>query len=279
MPPNISKGAQQPNYYYSIDGETYGPFTVSDLLPLIEADTLVYREGIEWTPASDVEELKKFFKSIDTLPIAKPSIEKAPSQSTITNSPIPSSASLSSANLTASPTTTTVNAASASDSNSSDKRNKAYGIIGLAVILIAYYSYTKKEDDKSTVDQTTYQQPVETPPATSYTQPAPSPSSPSNDAQSVPDYNSATSTPETLYGYYPEASTRLLTEDDVQNLTAEELRIMRNEIFARHGYIFKTASLSEYFASQDWYTPTYNNVDEFLTDIEKQNIRFIKAHE
>jgi uncharacterized membrane protein YhaH (DUF805 family) len=50
-------------YYYSIDGTVYGPLSLTELLEKIDADTLVYREGIEWTNANGVEELKKFFVS------------------------------------------------------------------------------------------------------------------------------------------------------------------------------------------------------------------------
>jgi uncharacterized membrane protein YhaH (DUF805 family) len=48
-------------YYYSIDGATFGPFTLEQLLENINEDTLVYREGIDWTNAKNVEELKKYF--------------------------------------------------------------------------------------------------------------------------------------------------------------------------------------------------------------------------
>ena len=55
-------------YYYSIDGATYGPYNLEQLLDKIDADTLVYREGIDWTNAKNVEELKKFFiKSNDII--------------------------------------------------------------------------------------------------------------------------------------------------------------------------------------------------------------------
>jgi uncharacterized membrane protein YhaH (DUF805 family) len=56
-------------YYYSINGTVYGPLPLAKLLEKIDADTLVFREGIEWTNATEVEELKKFFK--------KPNLEKA----------------------------------------------------------------------------------------------------------------------------------------------------------------------------------------------------------
>lgn len=49
-------------YYYSINGTVYGPMVLAKLLEMIDSDTLVYRQGIEWTNANEVEELKKFFK-------------------------------------------------------------------------------------------------------------------------------------------------------------------------------------------------------------------------
>jgi hypothetical protein len=54
---------------------------------------------------------------------------------------------------------------------------------------------------------------------------------------------------------------------------------MRNEIYARHGYIFKTFFMSEYFNSWNWYKPTLDNVNNKLTELEKDNIKLIKAVE
>jgi hypothetical protein len=48
-------------------------------------------------------------------------------------------------------------------------------------------------------------------------------------------------------GTYPQSSSRTLTEKDVENLKNEELRLMRNEIYARHGYSFKLADMREHF--------------------------------
>ena len=61
---DLDKDKDELKYYYSENGSTLGPFSLSQLLEKIEADTLVYREGINWTNAMDVEELKKFFNSI-----------------------------------------------------------------------------------------------------------------------------------------------------------------------------------------------------------------------
>ena len=58
-------------------------------------------------------------------------------------------------------------------------------------------------------------------------------------------------------------------------LSIDDLDIMRNEIFADYGYIFKTKKWNEYFSSKNWYKPLYNNVDDKLTEIDKFNINLI----
>ena len=80
-------------------------------------------------------------------------------------------------------------------------------------------------------------------------------------------------------GEYPQASERYLSYDDIQYLSKYELKIMRNEIFARYGRIFKSADLKNHFNSQHWYVPLYNKVYDKLTEIEKHNINFIKQYE
>ena len=80
----------------------------------------------------------------------------------------------------------------------------------------------------------------------------------------------------------PDSDTRLLTDDDVKDLTKEELRLARNEIFARHGRKFKDAELQAYFDSKSWYKGTIEP-DAFdnntLSSIEKANIEMIKKYE
>ena len=80
----------------------------------------------------------------------------------------------------------------------------------------------------------------------------------------------------------PDSSTRLLTEADLAGLTTEELRIARNEIYARHGRIFRDQQLQAYFESQSWYHGTIP-ADEFsgslLSSIEMANAVFIREEE
>ena len=82
-----------------------------------------------------------------------------------------------------------------------------------------------------------------------------------------------------LPGIYPEASKRLLKVSDIEGLTSWDLKIMRNEIYARHGYIFKTQEMIQYFNNENWYYPRFNNVEHKLSAIEKKNIKFIKSYE
>ena len=80
----------------------------------------------------------------------------------------------------------------------------------------------------------------------------------------------------------PNSSNKLITTNDLILLSAEELRIARNEIFARHGRKFSDQALQAYFDSQEWYTGIYEPnqfSEDMLNDIEKQNIQIIKEFE
>ncbi|OFX87869.1 MAG: hypothetical protein A2W99_03800 [Bacteroidetes bacterium GWF2_33_16] len=78
---------------------------------------------------------------------------------------------------------------------------------------------------------------------------------------------------------YPEASYRKFGKYDLGWRKPEELRLMRNEIFAAHGYIFSSPDLKEHFESTEWYIPKSKNVNDKLTEIEKYNINLISEQE
>lgn len=80
-------------------------------------------------------------------------------------------------------------------------------------------------------------------------------------------------------GRYPEASTRLLTSKDLSGLDVLQLKIMRNEIFARHGYVFKAPDMKAHFGQQPWYKPLYPDVTSKLSAVERSNIDMIKQAE
>ncbi|MBS2101326.1 YARHG domain-containing protein [Carboxylicivirga linearis] len=82
-----------------------------------------------------------------------------------------------------------------------------------------------------------------------------------------------------IKGDFKVASCRLLNNNDLKALAKSELRLMRNEIFARYGYKFKSIDLQKHFLSKDWYHGNVSNVDSYLTDIEKKNIELISIFE
>lgn len=75
------------------------------------------------------------------------------------------------------------------------------------------------------------------------------------------------------------ASTQVLTEAQLKNLKKLDLEIIRNTIFARHGYSFKKKGVRQFFDHVEWYTPISNNVDDKLTEIEKENIKLLQRLE
>ena len=78
---------------------------------------------------------------------------------------------------------------------------------------------------------------------------------------------------------YDWLSQRRVTESDLEGKSKQELRIMRNYIFARHGYIFKSKSLKKYFKQFDWYSPKRKKVSSELSQVELDNVSFIKSYE
>jgi hypothetical protein len=58
---DLRKDNQETKYYYTQNGKTMGPCSLPDLLKKVDSDTLVYRDGIEWTNAKEVKELSPYF--------------------------------------------------------------------------------------------------------------------------------------------------------------------------------------------------------------------------
>lgn len=61
--------------------------------------------------------------------------------------------------------------------------------------------------------------------------------------------------------------------------SVEELRLMRNEILARHGYNFQSKDLKDYFSQKSWYKPAKSNSSIKLNIIEETNVQLIKSIE
>ncbi|MGN0466355.1 MAG: YARHG domain-containing protein [Lachnospiraceae bacterium] len=97
-------------------------------------------------------------------------------------------------------------------------------------------------------------------------------------------YNSNKKLQDKLDYIFPYSNTRYLDESDLEGISKEDIRIGKNEIYARYGRKFTTKSLQEYFDSKDWYEGTVepkddSQIEERLNDYEKANIKFLQQHQ
>ena len=78
---------------------------------------------------------------------------------------------------------------------------------------------------------------------------------------------------------YAWLSQRKYSSNELWNMSSgsAECRIWRNAMFARHGYIFKSADLREHFSQFTWYVPRYSSVT--LTPTEVHNVNVLKGLE
>jgi hypothetical protein len=76
------------------------------------------------------------------------------------------------------------------------------------------------------------------------------------------------------------ASTVKLKKEDVENMHKGDLEILRNSIYARHGYSFKNRKMRYVFDQNvDWYMPVSTDVSKELTKLEQENIALLKRYE
>jgi hypothetical protein len=71
----------------------------------------------------------------------------------------------------------------------------------------------------------------------------------------------------------------IISNSILEELDKQQLRIIRNSIYARHGYNFKSSDLQDYFSKFSWYSGTKVDVDNELTEIDKLNIQNIISYE
>jgi hypothetical protein len=72
---------------------------------------------------------------------------------------------------------------------------------------------------------------------------------------------------------------KLISDQMLRGLSLHELRLLRNEIYARHGRIFKTLWIQQYFGGQPWYDPKEDFKDEEISGSDKTNIETIVKYE
>lgn len=74
----------------------------------------------------------------------------------------------------------------------------------------------------------------------------------------------------------------LIDPAELAVLTPVQLRTLRNAVFARRGYVFRSPDLRAYFETKSWYRPTVRSMDAIakrLTSTENANLRAIMGVE
>ena len=78
-----------------------------------------------------------------------------------------------------------------------------------------------------------------------------------------------------------DSNSRYLSESEVRSLSRDQMNYAINEIYARHGRLFKSSSLQSYFNSKSWYHGYVEpgsfdaNVNSYLNNVEIYNVNLI----
>ncbi len=78
---------------------------------------------------------------------------------------------------------------------------------------------------------------------------------------------------------FPYSSDEVISRVAVQNLSLRDLSIARNEIFAKHGFPFKSKALRRHFEQKSYYRRNSNATSPNLSTIEEQNLWLIRKIE
>ena len=96
----------------------------------------------------------------------------------------------------------------------------------------------------------------------------------SNDEATASEEDSASA----LY-LMPDSADRYLEVSDIEGYSRDEIQMIINEIYARHGREFHTQENIDYFSAQDWYEPVVGKSDEKIANefnaYEKANVELL----
>lgn len=173
-----------------------------------------------------------------------------------------------------------------SENKKTKKKNKwLTGVMGLIVVCIILgivagaMNSNKKEDAKkdtaSNTEKATEKQTTAASTKTAASTETASTKQTKNNTQDADDQQDETENSEYIL---PESDTRYVDQDEIDQLTKNEVRLAINEIYARHGRIFENSELREYFESKDWYDGTIEPEDfdeDVLNQYEKANVKLL----
>ena len=77
----------------------------------------------------------------------------------------------------------------------------------------------------------------------------------------------------------PDSADRYLEVSDIEGYSRDEIQMIINEIYAKHGREFHTQENIDYFSAQDWYEPVVGKSDEEIANefnaYEKANVELL----
>lgn len=77
----------------------------------------------------------------------------------------------------------------------------------------------------------------------------------------------------------PDSVERYLEASDIDSYSHDEIQLIINEIYARHGREFQSQDNIDYFSAQDWYEPVSGKSDEEIVsefnEYEKANVELL----
>ena len=77
----------------------------------------------------------------------------------------------------------------------------------------------------------------------------------------------------------PDSADRYLEVSDIEGYSRDEVQMIINEIYAKHGREFHTQENIDYFSAQDWYEPVVGKSDEEIANefnaYEKANVELL----
>ncbi|MGN0465776.1 MAG: protein kinase [Lachnospiraceae bacterium] len=82
----------------------------------------------------------------------------------------------------------------------------------------------------------------------------------------------------------PGSDSRYIGYSDIAGLSSWEIKLAKNEIYARHGRRFNNSDIQAYFNRQSWYYGTIapsndSYIENRFNDYERENVKFLKRYE
>ena len=107
----------------------------------------------------------------------------------------------------------------------------------------------------------------------------------SSEEQAITNYMNAEDTDSddeattSVFYLMPDSADRYLEVSDIEGCSRDEIQMIINEIYAKHGREFHTQENIDYFSAQDWYEPVAGKSDEEIANefnaYEKANVELL----